>query len=71
MGPKKSNKSFYIGAGIVGYIFILLLSGQMGKYEARHPTADFGKVFSQGFSNLFSNPFDIFPLSASAFKYIG
>lgn len=71
MGPKKSNKSFYIGAGIVGYIFILLLSGQMGKYEARHPTADFGKVLSQGFSNLFSNPFDIFPLSASAFKYIG
>ena len=71
MGPKKSNKSFYIGAGIVGYIFILLLSGQMGKYEARHPTADFGKVFSQGFSNLFSNPFDIFPLSASAFKYVG
>lgn len=71
MGPKKSNKSFYIGAGIVGYIFILLLSGQMGKYEARHPTADFGKVLSHGFSNLFSNPFDIFPLSASAFKYIG
>lgn len=71
MGPKKSNKPFYIGAGIVGYIFILLLSGQMGKYEARHPTADFGKVFSQGFSNLFSNPFDIFPLSAAAFKYIG
>lgn len=71
MGPKKSNKSFYIGAGIVGYIFILLLSGQMGKYEARHHTADFGKVLSHGFSNLFSNPFDIFPLSASAFKYIG
>ena len=71
MGPKKSNKSFYIGAGIVGYIFILLLSGQMGKYEARHPTAEFGKVLSHGFSNLFSNPFDIFPLSASAFKYIG
>lgn len=71
MGPKKSNKPFYIGAGIVGYIFILLLSGQMGKYEARHPTADFGKVFAQGFSNLFSNPFDIFPLSAAAFKYIG
>lgn len=71
MGPKKSNKPFYIGAGIVGYIFILLLSGQMGKYEARHPTADFGKVLSHGFSNLFSNPFDIFPLSASAFKYIG
>ena len=43
----------------------------MGKYEARHPTADFGKVLSHGFSNLFSNPFDIFPLSASAFKYIG
>lgn len=71
MGPKKSNKPFYIGAGIVGYIFILLLSGQMGKYEARHHTADFGKVLSHGFSNLFSNPFDIFPLSASAFKYIG
>lgn len=71
MGPKKSNKPFYIGAEIVGYIFILLLSGQMGKYEARHPTADFGKVLSHGFSNLFSNPFDIFPLSASAFKYIG
>ena len=71
MGPKKSNKPFYIGAGIVGYIFILLLSGQMGKYEARHHTADFGKVLSNGFSNLFSNPFDIFPLSASAFKYIG
>lgn len=71
MGPKKSNKPFYIGAGIVGYIFILLLSGQMGKYEARHPTADFGKILSHGFSNLFSNPFDIFPLSASAFKYIG
>lgn len=71
MGPKKSNKPFYIGAGIVGYIFILLLSGQMGKYEARHHTADFGKVLSHGLSNLFSNPFDIFPLSASAFKYIG
>ena len=71
MGPKKSNKPFYIGAGVVGYIFILLLSGQMGKYEARHPTADFGKILSHGFSNLFSNPFDIFPLSASAFKYIG
>lgn len=71
MGPKKSNKSFYIGAGIIGYIFVLLLSCQMGKYEARHPTADLGKVFSQGFSNLFSNPFDIFPLSVSAFKYIG
>lgn len=71
MGPKKSNKSFYIVAGTIGYIIVLLLSCQMGRYEARHPRADMGKVFSEGIKGLFSNPFDIFPLSGAAFKYIG
>lgn len=71
MGPKKSNKTFYIVAGTIGYIFILLLSCQMGRYEARHPRAEMGKVFSEGIQALFSNPFDIFPISGAAFKYIG
>lgn len=71
MGPKKSNKTFYIIAGTISYIFILLLSCQMGRYEVKHPAADFGTVLSKGFANLFSDPFNIFPLQGAAFKYIG
>ena len=71
MGPKKSNKTFYIVLGAIGYVLVLLLSCQMGRYETRHPSAELFDVLGHAFQNLFSSPFDIFPLTAASFKYIG
>lgn len=71
MGPKKSDKKLYIIIGAIIYLFVLLLSCHMGHYAGRHPSADFGKIFSNGFQNLFNAPFDFFPLTAISFKYIG
>lgn len=71
MGPKKSNKTFYIVFGAIGYALVLLLSCQMGRYETRHPSAELFDVLGHSFQNLFNSPFDIFPLTAASFKYIG
>lgn len=72
---KKTDKKVYIIAGAIGYAIILLLSCHMGKYEAKHPSAEMMTILGKAITSFFSGPFDAFPLSgtalACAFKYIG
>lgn len=70
MNPKKNNKNFYIGAGIISFIFIFLLSCHMGKYSVKYPKKEMFDVFLGGLSRMFETPLDIAPIPGDSIKYL-
>ena len=71
MNAKKSDRSFYICAGIVAYLAIFLLSVHMSIVSPKVPDDNILTIFQLALDRLTSKPLDIFPITSNSFQYLG
>ena len=70
MNAKKSDRSFYICAGIVAYLAIFLLSVHMSIVSPKVPDDNILTIFQLALDRLTSKPLDIFPITSVSYTHL-
>lgn len=71
MNAKKSDRSFYIGVGIIAYLFIAFLGIHMSVVSVQVKDQNILDILQKAMDHLSSSPLDIFPITSGSFQYLG